>query len=439
MSHEVNEKSTLKKLQDDVKILTEQKNLEELKNQIAEQQLKSIKSRTDAELSLKKSQAEAQRDLKKIQLEQDQITIPSGEGKPLSGEITTDDNFGYFSEILAYESLKECAKDAASQINASGIDSARILIVDHMNVLQDDLPLLQINQQLSSYQKTFTTQIETNNTLRRRLTIESSPEPNLIDALESVHMPEELFQLSPTPTLDQISTLSPTLSLAHGTLSALVDIAGFFKSNYSIKSKKIEITTRSLTAAIAKDINAQVYTSDLRKMQNSKLLKKFTDTLDSSTKLKQTKANLEHLAKDDTFSAHANTLAKEIQNTLTLVEEFVAFKDAITSTCEKSDNNDETTPSLLHQAVLRESIDTLDITHLLYLEVISSAGEAMTIKKAFTSGHVGFLAGSVITYLLTDITGKIISSDTLTSSTKWDYKLDGTYRSKSSKVKNYGE
>jgi hypothetical protein len=69
--------------------------------------------------------------------------------------------------------------------------------------------------------------------------------------------------------------------------------------------------------------------------------------------------------------------------------------------------------SKLAQAVYREKVRDLGITHLLYLNVASSGGETVTRKWVWGSGDTSYFGGAVISYILSRVQGDVLVSDTL--------------------------
>ncbi|QLQ05536.1 MAG: hypothetical protein HZY76_05190 [Anaerolineae bacterium] len=93
--------------------------------------------------------------------------------------------------------------------------------------------------------------------------------------------------------------------------------------------------------------------------------------------------------------------AGAIANADTLTQAFSEFLTALTTT------SDPAVPPLWLQAALRQQIRQQGITHLLYLKIVSSGGEAITKKSFWRSGQTSYLGGAVITYLLAATDGRV--------------------------------
>jgi hypothetical protein len=94
------------------------------------------------------------------------------------------------------------------------------------------------------------------------------------------------------------------------------------------------------------------------------------------------------------------------KETTSLIDAFDAFVKNVTASANQTD-----LPPLT-QAALHEYIREQHISHLLWVKPISSGGEAVTQKQLFRSGHVSYVGGGVISYVLAQTDGAIVSSGT---------------------------
>ena len=75
---------------------------------------------------------------------------------------------------------------------------------------------------------------------------------------------------------------------------------------------------------------------------------------------------------------------------------------------------DATQPaSKLAQAVFREKVHELGITHLLFLGVLSSGGESVTRKWLLGTGTTSYMGGAVVSYVLSRVEGDVLASEIL--------------------------
>ena len=67
-----------------------------------------------------------------------------------------------------------------------------------------------------------------------------------------------------------------------------------------------------------------------------------------------------------------------------------------------------------------------NFTHLLYLNIVSSGGEAVTKQSIWPWMHarISFIGGSAFSYILAEKTGKVILADVGISLSLLDYKLN---------------
>jgi len=94
----------------------------------------------------------------------------------------------------------------------------------------------------------------------------------------------------------------------------------------------------------------------------------------------------------------------------TLLAAFNDFCTAITAAEEGQP------ASKLGRAVVREKLHALGVTHLLWLDVLSSGGEAVTktTRWPWSSGQVSLMGGAAIAFILATKSGKVVAADTLT-------------------------
>jgi hypothetical protein len=114
----------------------------------------------------------------------------------------------------------------------------------------------------------------------------------------------------------------------------------------------------------------------------------------------------------------ANTL---IVNSESLSKAFSVFADSATKA------TDEKTPPLLLKAAMRKYLRTSNITHLLNLKIVSSGGEAITMKRRllFWENNASFIGGSVISYILAETSGRVVAADTIPGLARLNYRLSG--------------
>ncbi len=364
------ENKQLEQLKSQVEILAEQKKIIQEKKVIAE-----------TELSI----AESQKKLK-------EINLPKGKTKPLEGTISTDEKFGYLSELVAYHAVKSSAEEAGNQIKQLQLPSgSKILVVDNLNFAEMDFPLIQIENQFTMFENALDTQIQEN--------IKLTTEPSKISELK----------LKPTS-----KSISPLGLIPHvpGIISLIADIAGYFKVDYNIKGQDFNLDNDAITAIITGKISGahDVRIINFNMMNESKLLKRFDELIEKRKQIEAAKV----LLLQEKTSKEAKSAILESEK---IMETFDAFVTSITTAKEGQKQ------PLIVLATIRDYIRQTGITHLLHLKISSSGGEAITQKRVFGFGRTAFIGGGTISYILAQRDGKIISADTLVAFSELDYKI----------------
>ena len=410
------ESNRLKQLKDSSDLLTQQKNIAENQQAIAEAQ---------------KATAAA--------------AFPKGEIKPLEGDITTNDKFGYIAELVAYQSMKERAEEVGQQIDALVVDEAagavstknlvpsdKILIVNDLDFASGDIVLIQVESMLRQFQGRITEQTTDNTTFL------GANKPKIAKREEKIEL----------KTFGFIPGIGLALPVISGIVSSVAEIMSYFQINYDIKGQDFTLDQQAIISIVSgniKKVNTYIYS--FNRLENSELIYHLINDMDLKQKLdastdrikteiikktnedilktKETIAQLEKKLKPrtetekegdssnlDTAKAmlNAKTLLLDsanakVDNSESLSKAFSVFIDSITKTA------DEKTLPLLVKAALRQYYTRLGITHLLNLKILSSGGEAITKKSRFSSGLTAFIGGNVISYVLAKTTGEIIQAD----------------------------
>ncbi|MFX0116460.1 MAG: hypothetical protein ACFFB3_18060 [Candidatus Hodarchaeota archaeon] len=404
--------------------------------------------------------------------------LPKGETKPLAGEIKVDEKFGFTAQLVAYEAMKKISEKIVGKIDEQNLSSEKdserpkILIVDSLSLDPDDLPLIQVESIFTNFEKNLTDQELINSRLKETLEKEL-PEIPAKSALEAEL--EETFGKD-----EHILEFAPALALApaaiSGIVSSIADIMGFFREDFEVKGKEFTLGQEGIIANIAGSIaeneKCEIQIFNFNWIRESKILERFTKLLESKHKLKMSIDNLktskDRLTKqidimkqiqelaiklgqlksntDNSSTAIAgqlttltqpldrfNVLLKKADSAIAnseLLEK--AISDFVTSATTPSDEK----PCLLLKAAARKHLKTAKVSHLLYLKILSSGGEAITRKKIFGSfGDTAFIGGTAVSYILAETSGKIILAETLTGLARREYNLSS---SELTKARYYG-
>ncbi len=408
--------------------------------------LKAQKEKTQLEKDILTNQqaiAESQQKIAEANKAALAAQFPAGQAKPVEGTITADTGFGYVSELLAYNAFSKEIESLAKKIDELPIKVANLLIVDSMDFAGNDVDLLQIRSQFEYFIGKFEEENKKNNDLIKP---EGEKEPK--------KWGPGALALGSIPVV------------ASGIVSALADLAGFFQSNYEIKSRAITPQNIALQAMLAGRIKKhRVYFPNFHRLGESDVvrnlkecLKKRTELSLSTTALKSSKkiaqyvsdrkkleeeiagweAELKALKPDDKeIKEKTDALNAKIEKNkealaalaLTPEEQQVARCEQLLAIFDVFQTALLTVPtgkslSPLAVAAMHEFFEKVKITHLLYLSTISAGGEATLRKGYFRSGRISYLGGGVVACVLADIKGPVVFASTEVVVSNLAYNLD---------------
>jgi hypothetical protein len=419
--------------------------------------------------AINKQHAEAERDLIKATLERERMQTAStleqakqhGElyekllhqpaVKRHEGKTTSDANSGYVAELVSYHAIKRVSAEIIRGISAVvGLgNDVRILIVDRQDYATGDIPFIEITSQLSVLEVRCRKQIATNKELTH-LALQKEDYDD--DGKTPAGKPgaTRLAPLASSPViLPATASGVTTLPSIAGAAGAAPDISGYFRSDNSFREQDFSVKTEGLIAAVAGSLKSEkryVYVYNLYSMDTtgpqSKLMNMYAGVLDCSSRLAQSRNRLlyfigkktEMLAEQKISLKNlrgGKTAAESEQEITTLKEEIkretswldqanmeVLASDAIHRELGMFVKNVTTADTVqpaskLAQAVFREKVHELGITHLLYLGVLSSGGESVTRKWLLGTGTTSYLGGAVASYVLSRVGGEVLASEIL--------------------------
>jgi hypothetical protein len=425
--------------------------------------------RTTLQSAIDKQRAEAECDLLKAALEQERMQATStleqtklqGElyskilsqsaAKPPGGKTEFDANAGYVTELVGYHALKRVSTDITRNLSntvGQGND-VRIMIVDRLDYATGDIPYIEVTSQLSVFEVRCRKQVATNKELTDLAMLnEVLADDEKIPAVKTGAT--RLAPLAASPVfLPAITTAVAALPAMSGIIGTAADIAGYFRSDYFDKRREISLKTEGLIASVAGSLRSEkryVYIYNFYSMDTtgpqSKLMNMYAGVLDCSSRLAQSRNRLLYvISKKTGLLAELKLSLKKIgegthtpekeQEIAGINEEMrrettwldranmeVLASDAVHTELGIFVKNvtmaDGTQPSSkLAQAVFREKVHELGITHLLYLGVLSSGGESVTRKWFFGTGTTSYMGGAVVSYVLSRVEGEVLASDIL--------------------------
>jgi hypothetical protein len=427
------------------------------------------KERATLQSAIDKQRAEAERDMLKAALERERMqatstleqvklqgelfakVLPQPAAKPPEGKIESDANAGYITELVGYHALKRVSADIIRGLSAVvGLgNDVRIMIVDRLDYATGDVPFIEITSQLSIFEVRCRKQVSTNKELADlAMQKDELGDDGKMPAVKSGAT--RLASLAASPFfLPAISTAITALPAVAGIVGTAADIAGYFRSNNSFGGRNVSLKTEGLIAAVAGSLRSDkryVYVYNFYSMDTtgpqSKLMNMYAGVLDCSSRLAQSQNRLQYFISKKTGElaelqislkklgegTPAEDEQREIANLRKVIRKETVWLDQASMEILASDaihtelgtfvknitTADTAQPaSKLAQAVFREKVHELGITHLLYLGVLSSGGESVTRRWLFGTGTTSYLGGAVVSYVLSRVEGDVLASEIL--------------------------
>lgn len=378
--------------------------------------------------------AEAELEEAKAKLELKKLKFSNSSTNGLEGTITVETGAGYYSQILAFDSLNISTADIISDLGTE-IHSKNIIIGNNFNVLSQTALWNAIEIQINQAETQLKAVIED-------YTEDSKPHKPTFETPESVLI---------------------TAPLA---LGAITDIAKFFKKDRSLKSFTTEISNNSMNAALARSMlesekkPSSIIIESINLSQKGALTKRLqtllTDQsraislkealrrlilpdLEKLTKLKFDIENKEaELKKEqdeekkELLQQELNQLKEEIigpkiqegkwNSAATRFDKIITMVDELTNSLLEKTTDDRSIIESIAEIDAIKGLDETD-TRLLIVELSSKGGETETVKGALLSkGKITYLGGTVITYVLMKVDGTIINSGVIPSYKTEQYK-----------------
>jgi len=435
----------------------EKKKLELDKENIA---LQSVidKQRAEAERELLRAALERERmqvssTLEQVKLQSEvlaRILPPPAAGSP-DGKRRSDTDAAYVTELVGYHAIKRISTEitrSLSTVVGLGND-VRIMIMDNLDYATGDIPFIEVTSQLSVFEVRCRKQVATNKELSDLVVQKDEHGDNeKTPAVKSGTT--RLASLAASPFIfPAITTSLPHLPPGTGITGTTADIAGYFGSGYTSKSRSRSLKNEGLIAAVAGSLRSEkrnVYVYNFYSMDTtgpqSKLMNMYAGVLDCSSRLAQSRNRLLYFiskktgqltelrvslqkteegmprAGEDQEVATLRESVRQVTEWLDRANTEVLASDAIHTELGMFIRNitatDTTRPaSKLAQAVFREKIHELGITHLLYLGVLSSGGESVTRKWLLGTGTTSYMGGAVVGYVLSRVEGEVLASEIL--------------------------
>ena len=378
------------------------------------------------------------------------------QAKPREGAIALDAKAGYMATIVAYRAMLRQADLIADSINDLNLSDARIMLVNTPEFAAGDIALRQVSTQFEAWQA----ELERLNKLVTGLTRAKADD-------ERLAAPAFLVAALPMVAGAIASGVSPAalLPLLAGTIGATADLIGYFKTDYALSGRDVSVGDTALRARVAGKIRGvPVYMQDFYRVEDAPVVSTFNaivslraalgqnlDLLKSqvisplelqigalTADIEQLQAQIKKLklpAEQKEKERLEGLLAAATKGLTTAVNQrrpldllYARGTGAITAWDVVSKDLTAVPAggqlSLLTQAALRDTLNVMKITHLLYVTVASAGGEIITGKNWFLGApQVGYLGGGAVTYMLAEVGGAICAADTLAGTAYLKVKL----------------
>ncbi len=320
-----------------------------------------------------------------LEKEKQKQELLTGKSEGIANAITTDESFGYFAELTAYQSFLDAARQMAEEVRGQLEPGDRLLLTQDKQLLQPftGYKLLQI--QLEDW-------------LQRM-------------QLGRADSEEQSRGVAPAPSQPKgdetarggIAPFSLAATGVYGAMSVAADILKFFNYSTDIHSRDTKIQVFSLFAKIVERLSRSGI-PDLQIHLEEHLRIPYTEQkglLNTLEKTYQQAARLEEQSLDPN-----NPLREAAAQLLSSFREYLVNLLAVPEGQAQSP---------ITQALRQERMEKLGIGKILYVEVASSGGEAMVRKGLLSFFHSGvkYLGGGILSYTLTDAGGSILCGDSL--------------------------
>jgi hypothetical protein len=393
---ESKEGAELRDLKNQVAMMTERQNLEKLTQNMS---LELINSRIDL--------------VKKI--------IPAATEKPLEGKTTMDASFTHVEEQVAYNALGKAAGTIADALAASVPAGTKIMILDKGAFPTGEIPLVDLETQINLYLSQINGQAAANTSLAEKVPHQEPP---------ADRMP--LAGILPLG-IGAVTMAAAALNAAPAVAGIVSEVAGYLRSDYEVKGVHFDMSKESLVALVTgklktKKISVYNFDTGLIDIQcaGSGLMKKIAAIMKSSQDLRESEINLAGIiarsGKQPDEKGQKEWL-EQAENAIKLTGLIQADTAAYLKSVAAGS---EGKLSKLGQAILREKIRDLGISHLLSLGVATGGGGSITRQERFwRSGRATFIGGAIVCYTFSKVDGDVVASDAVPWLCSLDYDLSG--------------
>ncbi|MBP2134238.1 hypothetical protein J2128_002204 [Methanomicrobium sp. W14] len=316
--------------------------------------------------------------------------------------------------------------------------------MDGLNYASGDASLIEVTEKLGFLKDLVEKQAEINEKLLNSL--KKPKKEGVFTGFEKARISETKFMTAGIAGLGAVMGIIPAIP---GLLATASDIAGYFRTDYTIKGKEISLDKEALMSSVAGHLGSYGMTSYIQNfyslydsVKGSQVLKNYTEIQKMLMDLSEKKTKLEYYSGSDAEKENSKTKGKKgteedtgkdsgedpaqktirtaIKNSDTIINESKTIIQEISAAADA----DKT--SKLMKALLREKEELFGITHILCVNVAQSGGEIITKKKLLgRTDNMGCTGGAAVSYILAEKTGKIVSSGIVSAMFTLDFSLSG--------------
>ena len=348
--------------------------------------------------------------------------LPTSDTIPETGQVTIGDKAGYFATLEAYGTLRTAACRIASVLADGG--NSKIILTDQTSLAKLKQMRELINTRLGDYDERM---------------------QDLLDRFDTMKQ-------SPTGLTAQ-KEAAAGLAAAPAILGGLADIAAFFRVNTELKGREIELNKSALLAEIARALsrnNWNVVLADFDTQHSSSLL----GTLEAIGAKRTTLAQRKRLDEDrmqpylddlkkkrDALKKASAALAKlegasprdedairQARDSVASLEDAIlplaALEKAWTDLTGETDlvigafneyykaltEGTAEKPSPVETLAVVDLIDSAKGAHRLHIDIVSDGAEIHVTKSIWSSGRIHYLGGSVSSFFWFDGDGNYQNS-----------------------------
>lgn len=220
-----------------------------------------------------------------------------------------------------------------------------------------------------------------------------------------------------------LSAASQSLADVLETANSVLDVVQRLRPSYKIAEREFSIGDVALRTATAGSLarspyRRRTFLSGFHPVRTSKTL---TDIASLHKRVSALLAKSQALAtlidlceKNGGFDVSNGGRVQALSENLAFVEEVNAAGKQFRTACESwALIKDQRKTSMLEDALTSERMKTLKVTHVLWLGILATGGEAMVKESLGRPDKSGFLGGAVVSYVLSSMDGEILRSDVL--------------------------